>query len=267
MDVNSLGQQLILNAASATIFITLVFIVAWRRQRIDLIDSAWGVIFIVITAVTLAASHSRSWPGWIAAGLTVVWGARLATHIFRRFLASSQQDKRYTELMSTWPHRLLALQTYTRIYLVQALSATIITVPVVIAIRNEHYSVVAVLTGGALWLIGFVFEVVADRQLRSFLSQPANRGHIMTQGLWRYSRHPNYFGEMTMWWGIFVLTLGMNQWLVGIIGPLLITCLLCFVSGIPPAERGAQRRWGGDPTYQSYRRRTSVLIPLPPKKS
>ena len=113
------------------------------------------------------------------------------------------------------------------------------------------------LAGVLVWLIGFYFEAVGDWQLRRFTSNPANKGKVMDQGLWRYSRHPNYFGEVLMWWGIFIVSLSLPGSWPGSIGPALITYLILFVSGIPLLEK----RYADDLNYQEYKKRTSVFVP------
>jgi steroid 5-alpha reductase family enzyme len=120
---------------------------------------------------------------------------------------------------------------------------------------------VFVILGAGIWLIGMICEIVADQQLARFLSDPRHRGKLMTSGIWRYSRHPNYFGEMMIWWGIAIIGLGYPLSAVGIIGALIITLILAFVSGIPLAEKGASTK----PGWKAYKAQTSVLIPLPPK--
>lgn len=120
-----------------------------------------------------------------------------------------------------------------------------------------------VVTGFVLWLIGFFFETVGDAQLDAFIKNPENKGKIMMSGLWKYSRHPNYFGESTMWWGIALMSLGLSALpLYGFVSPLLITYLLLYVSGVPMLER----RWEGNPEWEAYKARTSVIVPLPPRK-
>ncbi len=114
----------------------------------------------------------------------------------------------------------------------------------------------------AVWAFGFAFEAIGDAQLAAFLRNPENRGHVMDAGLWRYSRHPNYFGEIVQWWAIWLLTLGVPGWLLAVVGPLTITLLLRYVSGVPLLER----KRAGRPEWEAYKARTSVLIPLPPRR-
>ncbi|HET7629739.1 MAG TPA: DUF1295 domain-containing protein, partial [Candidatus Saccharimonadales bacterium] len=117
------------------------------------------------------------------------------------------------------------------------------------------------LAGGLVWLVGLSLESIGDRQLRHFMSNPDNKGKIMNRGLWRYSRHPNYFGELTQWWGIFIIALAAPLGWIGFIGPLVLTLLILFVSGIPLSEKRQAKK----PGWSYYKKRTSVLVPLPPK--
>ena len=114
-----------------------------------------------------------------------------------------------------------------------------------------------------IWLIGFSFESIGDRQLREFIRHPANKGRIMDKGLWRYSRHPNYFGEVTQWWGIFIVARSLPESWWTVIGPLTITVLILFVSGVPLLEE----QYVGRDDFEEYKNRTSIFFPLPPKAS
>jgi steroid 5-alpha reductase family enzyme len=112
-----------------------------------------------------------------------------------------------------------------------------------------------------VWVIGFFFESVGDAQLSRFIKDPANKGKLMQSGLWKYTRHPNYFGEVTQWWGLWIIALSVSYGWLGIIGPLTITTLILKVSGIPLLEKSME----GNPEFQEYKKRTSVFFPLPPK--
>ena len=119
--------------------------------------------------------------------------------------------------------------------------------------------------GGSIWLAGLVIEAVADQQKFAFKRTPAGRTRWTDTGLWRFSRHPNYFGELLCWWGIFVFAApSLGAWVaLGVVGPLAITGLLLFATGIPTLEASAKKKWGSDPDYQAYRRRTRTLVPWP----
>ncbi len=244
-------------------FLTLVFAYGYTKKRYDIIDSAWGPAFIVI-ALSLVVRESNLTPVTLALLLMVsAWGIRLSYHIYSRFRKSEAEDPRYIELRKKWPKRFIPLQIYLRIYLVQAVLATLVSLPVILIIGGTILPLVTLASLGiAVWLVGFCIEIIADAQLRIFLSAPENRGKIMQDGLWAYSRHPNYFGEILLWWGIGIMTYGTPYALIGFMGPLAITLLIVFVSGIPPAEKRASTK----PGWKAYAKKTNALVPWPPKE-
>lgn len=240
------------------VFFSFVFIICWVKNRFDLIDIAWGVAFVLAAVVSLFFGR----PGalqYIVTSLVVLWAIRLVIAIALRLL-HSKEDSRYTEMRQKWG-KYTIVNMYTRVFLVQAVLATIISLSVVFI--NTSVSVINLLlvVGLALWAIGFLFETIGDWQLRRFLSDPANKGKLMTGGLWRYTRHPNYFGEATQWWGIFVIALSVPYGWVTIIAPATITFLLLFVSGVPLTEKHFENK----PGWTEYKRRTSSFLPLPPR--
>lgn len=262
--MNPLLVDIAYSFVSAMVFLTVVFIIAHLKRRYDLIDSAWGPTFIVIALSLVVRDGNTSMIQLLLLAMVSAWGLRLAYHVFRRFLASSSEDPRYIELRKKWPARFIGLQTYLRIYLVQGLLATIISLPVIIMIGGTIIPAVGFASLGiAIWLIGFIIEIMADMQLKIFLSVPENRGKLMTDGLWAYSRHPNYFGEVVLWWGIGLMTYGTMFASLGLLGPLVITLLIVFVSGIPPAERRSRTK----PGWNAYAKKTNALIPWPPRDS
>ncbi|HTK39458.1 MAG TPA: DUF1295 domain-containing protein [Patescibacteria group bacterium] len=245
----------------AVILQTLAYAIAMRQKRVDIVDVFWGLSFIVIALCGYALSPEYTLSGTIVALLVVVWGLRLSWHIYRRFRRSSEQDPRYTDIIHAMPTRMRALQIYVRIFFVQAVLAWIISIPVLVAEVYGSTDMLWLGLGVIVWIIGFMFESIADRQLANFLQQ--NRGaSLMTEGLWRYSRHPNYFGEITQWWGIWITTLMSPLSLLALVGPLAITILITKVSGIPLAEKRSQSR----PGWKAYAHSTSVLIPMPPHR-
>jgi steroid 5-alpha reductase family enzyme len=147
--------------------------------------------------------------------------------------------------------------------MLQGLFMGIISLPVIL-IRNESgpWNLLILVIGLGIWILGFIFESVGDKQLKNFIGDPSNRGKIMDRGLWKYTRHPNYFGEATMWWGIFLIGMSAGISILSIISPLTITTLLLFVSGVPMLEKSMKDK----PGYQEYAERTSIFIPLPPKR-
>lgn len=253
-------EQLGLILLSILVYVTLVFGIAWSKKRLDIVDIAWGGAFITAAIVSLflgAAGNLQT----LTTSLVVVWGLRLGFYILKRVLASKIEDPRYTELRKDWKGS-PAANAYFRIFIVQGILAVIVSAGV-IAINLSVASDVTMLAlvGVVIWLFGFIFESVGDAQLGSHLANPSNRGKLMTTGLWRYTRHPNYFGEAVQWWGVFVIALSVPYGWLAIISPITITFLLLFVSGVPLTEK----RFEGRPGWAEYKRRTSVFLPLPPK--
>jgi steroid 5-alpha reductase family enzyme len=149
------------------------------------------------------------------------------------------------------------------VFLLQGVFMLLITVPLVIANTYDAGQLgVLDAVGVLVWGVGFFFEALGDYQLTQFLRDPANRGKIMRYGLWKYTRHPNYFGEVTQWWGVFLVVLSVANGWMGIIGPLTISTLILKISGIPMLERPFE----GKPEWEEYKKRTSVFFPMPPKQ-
>jgi steroid 5-alpha reductase family enzyme len=193
--------------------------------------------------------------------MVLVWAVRLGAYLFRRILRM-KVDHRFDEMRDN-PLR------FARFWLLQAISVAVIMLPVTYLLGRDDppgFGAWAV-AGTAIWLVGLAIETVADAQKSAFKSKPENRERFITTGLWRYSRHPNYFGEMLVWWGLFVYAAPfLEGWAYAVvIGPVFITLLLLFVSGIPLLERSADAKYGEDPAYREYKRRTSILVPLPPR--
>ncbi len=248
----------------AIIFISLVFVLARKLKRYDIIDIAWGPTFIIVSVTSYIIAYdniSLSSLCLLVLGMVFVWGSRLAWHIGKRKIGSKNEDPRYVELRKNWKGR-EAVNMYFRVYIVQAILATIICIPVIhINLFDGSQWTVLAYIGIAVWLSGIICESIADKQLKEHLSSQKNRGKIMQSGLWQYSRHPNYFGEIVQWWGIGIIAAGVAPWWVGLVGPLTITYLILFVSGIPPTEKRFEGRFG----WRSYREKTSALVPWPPK--
>lgn len=247
------------------VYMTAWFLLAMIVRRNDIVDVAWGLGFIVIAAwLLLRPDAPHPVRLYVACALVFVWGARLAWHIGRRNLQPGKtEDARYAGWRQSWG-RWFVPRSFFQIFTLQGLFMLLIATPL-LAIGSAEGPALGVLDflGVAVWLAGFAFESVGDGQLKRFLSNPANRGEVMDQGLWRYTRHPNYFGEATMWWGLAIMALAVAGGWIGVIGPVTITWLLTKVSGIPLVERAHD----GDPKWEAYRRQTSAFIPLPPRSS
>lgn len=246
----------------AASFLTLVFIYAHIKKRYDYVDIAWGpTLFIVAyTSYNIGPYAFSGVLGGLLIFLVGIWAARLSLHIGLRAHRRTSEDPRYVSLREKWKGN-TTLNVYIRIYLIQALLATIVSIPLIhINLFDGTTWTYFAIAGLVVWGIGFAVEVIADYQLQDFIK--SKKGVLMTQGLWRYSRHPNYFGELLQWWGFGIVALGVYPWWIGLIGPITISYLIIFVSGIPPVEVRFQQKKG----WQEYKSRTSMLILWPPKK-
>ncbi len=245
-------------------WMSIVYVIARRMKRLDVVDAAWGINFAIIAVIAVWFNHEHVsvWSVQVLVlALVWVWAARLSTHITRRILQTSTQDVRYTELQKKWKQP-WGIEAYGKIFVVQAVLATIVSIPVIhIGLWHTESPQLLALVGAAISLFGIVYETIADRQLSAFLSNPSNKGKLMTTGLRRYSRYPNYFGELCMWWGVAIISFDTRYGWVGLIGALTITYLLCYVSGVPLAEKSAATKRG----WSTYRERTNVLLPMPSK--
>jgi len=241
------------------VYMNLWFIVSLIKKRNDVADIAWGLGFVVI-AWSSFIFGSQDLKAIVVNILVTVWGLRLAIHIYKRN-SRKGEDSRYVEWRNQWKN--FFVRSYLQVFMLQGLFLFLIVQPVILINLSDKLSFGATeILGILVWFIGLYFEAVADQQLKVFISDPNNKGKVMDRGLWKFSRHPNYFGEVVMWWGLFLVALPSNYGILTIIGPITITLLILFVSGVPLLEK----KYAGRPEYEEYKRKTSIFIPLPPKK-
>ena len=254
-------HTLLIEALAVGIYMSVLFVISVFLKRNDIADAGWGIGFIVTSVVGLFASGVLVWIKPLVIVLVGIWGIRLATHIIVR-LMHHPEDKRYALWRQEWGNYFY-VRSYLQIYLLQGVLMWIVLLPTTAIISSSDIpkTVVSVILGVFVWMFGFIFESIGDTQLVRFLAQPENKGKLMTGGLWKYTRHPNYFGEVTQWWGIWVISLAVAPWYVSILGPLVITSLILFVSGIPMTERG----YVGREDFEAYKKKTSVFVPWFPK--
>lgn len=240
-------------------YMTLGFVVARLTNRTDVVDSAWGLGFVVVAWAAWLLDSRQADLRLLAAGFVSLWGIRLFTHITRRTLQKTE-DYRYVAYREKWAENYW-LKAYLRIFLTQGGLLLAVSLPVIAIMSVPHHEVVVWLAvvGFMVWGVGIIFEAEADSELQKFIKtkQP---GQIMTTGLWRYSRHPNYFGEVMAWWGAALVAASLNQWW-GIAGAVVITWLITKVSGLPPLEK----HYEGNKAFEAYKKHTSVFVPLPRK--
>jgi steroid 5-alpha reductase family enzyme len=257
-----MSQLFIITAGAVLVYMTGWFIVAQLKARNDTADIAWGLGFIVAAAVSLLTVGIYPQRGLLVSALVLVWGLRLSVHIHARNRGRGE-DRRYRAWREEWG-RWFVLRSFLQVFILQGVLLVVVASPVIYANGSVSPPLGWLdLTGGLVWLIGFGFEALGDWQLLRFLRDPANKGRLMTTGLWRYTRHPNYFGEVTLWWGLWLIVLSVPGGWLTIIGPLTITGLILKVSGIPMLEKG----YAGRADFAAYQRRTSAFFPLPPRNS
>jgi len=272
-------QALLTNLWVTAMVTAVLMLAAWafgvwvRGGRHDGVDVVWGLGFALVAVVTLVASAGEG-DGWrraLVTVLTAAWGLRLAGHIFLRN-RGHDEDPRYVELLSRAPgdRSLYALR---KIYLTQGVVLWFVSLPVQLAQygRDDTLPTDTLLLGAAatwlgvvVWLVGVVFESVGDAQLSSFKADPANKGQVMDRGLWRYTRHPNYFGDACVWWGLTLLALHHLPGLLSLPSAALMTFLLVKGTGAKLLESTIGDR---RPGYADYIARTSGFVPLPPKRT
>jgi steroid 5-alpha reductase family enzyme len=253
-------RVILITTGAVLLYMTGWFIAAQLRGRNDIADVAWGLGFILAAAVSLAAGGVYPPRGLLVSGLLLVWGIRLALHIHTRNRGKGE-DPRYRKWREEWG-RWFLLRSFLQVFMLQGVLLVLVAVPVIFvnAAPSPPLNWLAGL-GVAVWLTGFAFEAIGDWQLLQFIRNPVNKGKLMTGGLWRYTRHPNYFGEVTLWWGIWLIALVVPGGWLTVVGPLTITVLILKVSGIPMLEKPYE----GRADFQAYKRRTSAFFPLPPR--
>lgn len=241
-------------------YMSLWFAISLFRKRNDVADVAWGLGFVLLAWASFVLSPTHGRRALLTNILVSVWGLRLAWHIHARHRGKTE-DYRYLAWRREWGPWFYP-RSYAQVYLLQGALLFLIAVPVLMVNRSAA-GTLGLLDGLSVcvWLFGFVFEALGDAELARFVKNPLNRGKTLQTGLWRYTRHPNYFGEVVQWWGIAVLAAGVPGGWVGIIGPITITILILKVSGIPMLEE----RMAKNPDFAEYKRKTNALLPWFPK--
>ncbi|MEW2566817.1 DUF1295 domain-containing protein [Streptomyces sp. NPDC047070] len=257
------AQNLAFAAGAALTVMLVTFAVAVRKGMHRVVDVAWGLGFTAVALVSYLASAGEGDDGrrLLVTVLTAVWGLRLAAHIAWRGRGHGE-DPRYDAMLAKAPgnRNLYALRM---VYLLQGALVWLVSLPVQAAQYVSGSLSGFVWAGVALWALGMFFETVGDFQLARFKADPANRGKIMDRGLWSWTRHPNYFGDFCVWWGLFLLACDSGvAAAVGVVSPLVMSFLLMNGSGKPMLERHMSER----PGFAEYRARTSGFFPRPPKK-
>ena len=245
-------------AVAALMMVTWIISVVVRDASI--VDIVWGLGFVVVAWVTFARADGDATRRWLLAGMTTLWGLRLSTYLALRNLGHGE-DPRYQAMRRSIGPKFPIVSLVT-VFGLQGVLMWTVSLPVQLGqVRATAVGPIAVV-GVVVWAVGLGFEAVGDAQLARFKRDPGNKGAVMDQGLWRYTRHPNYFGDACVWWGLALVAAesGVGAW--GIIGAVVMTILLRRVSGVTLLERSIVKR---RPGYEDYVRRTSPFVPRPPK--
>lgn len=241
-------------------YFTIFFIIGTLIKNNSIVDIGWGIGFVLTSWYLLLTDERTISTQWIITILISIWGMRLFYHIIERNWGK-REDFRYAAWRKSWGKWLIP-RAFLQIFMLQGIFMYIISTPVIlIRQENEPAHIGVAVFGVIIWLVGFFFEAVGDYQLKVFVHNSTSKGKLMTSGLWKYTRHPNYFGEATMWWGIFIVAASSGASILAIISPLTITFLLVFVSGVPLLEKAMKNR----PGYTEYAEKTSVFVPWFPK--
>ena len=240
----------------------IAFIPAWLNRTEKFYDLTGSITYITVTATAVLLSPPADLRSWLLAGLIGVWAIRLGSFLFLR-IRSAGEDRRFREIKKSF-FRFLMTWTLQGLWVSFSLAAGLAAITSTLRLDLELFAV----TGAIVWLTGFLIEVIADRQKSDFNAKPENKGKFIQSGLWSWSRHPNYFGEIVLWIGIAIIALPILrgwQW-VTLISSIFVILLLTRISGLPMLEKRADEKWGGQAEYEAYKAGTSVLIPTPPSK-
>lgn len=249
--------------ATAMVVMTIVWIVSVRLHNAGIVDVAWSAMFAVIALEYALLAHGDRLHRLLIGSMTCLWSARLALHLGRRVLGHlDSEDPRYAKLRRSWGAR--ANRNMLAFFLFQGVTNVLLSAPMLLAASNPSAQVRAAEVGGiALWLVALAGESVADAQLRAFRADPANRGHVCKRGLWRLSRHPNYFFEWLVWCAFSLFALGSPHGWIALYCPLLMFWFLYKVTGIPATEAHSLETKGEE--YREYQRTTSAFVPWFPR--
>ena len=257
----SLGQVLLANLVVISIPMGLLWLASIFKKDASIMDSFWGLGFVLVSWATYSAVGHVSQRGLLLAVLVSVWGVRLSGYLtWRKW--GKPEDYRYAAMRRHHGSRFPLVSLLT-VFVLQGAIMWVVSLPVQVGIAQPGASQLPAWIGTSCFLAGLLFETVGDYQLARFKANPANHGTVMRQGLWRYTRHPNYFGDFLVWWGIYLVAAVSTTWWWIIAGPSLMSFLLIRVSGVRLLEGSLNTRVAG---YQEYVNTTSAFFPLPPRK-
>jgi len=241
----------------------VLFIIGQVLKNNSIVDIGWGIGFVIVAFYILFVKGFYDAASVITVLLISIWGLRLFYYVLKRNMGKPE-DFRYVNFRRKWGSKFPALKAYLQVYFLQSVFMYIISLSILVILSDEYKKnfLLFASIGIAVWIIGFIFEAVGDMQLKNFKEGGKNKGKIMKTGLWKYTRHPNYFGEATMWWGIFIISFTAKHWYIALISPVILTYLLLFVSGVPMLEK----KYSDNVEFIEYKKVTSKFIPWFKKK-
>jgi len=245
----------------AVVVLMLATAVLGRRAGwVSVVDTAWGLGFVVVALTAALAGQGSAARRFVLLAMVAAWGLRLAWHMHRRN-AGKGEDPRYTKMLEgeNGDPFLVAVR---KVYLVQGAAIWFVSLPIQVSAATGGGVVVVAALGVLLWLVGLVFEAVGDAQLAAFKADPASKGQVMDHGLWGWTRHPNYFGDSAVWWGIFLVAASAWPGVLTVLSPAVMTYFLVFATGARLLEQHMAER----PGYPAYQERTSSFLPRPPRQ-
>jgi steroid 5-alpha reductase family enzyme len=255
-----LGTVLVVSGMVLVAYMVVLWLVGLRLWDVSIVDLGWGVGFVIVGWIAFALGDGNGARRLLLAVLVSAWGLRLAAYLLVRKLSEPGEDPRYTAIRQRRGPR-FPFTSLGVVFVFQGALIWVVSLPVQAAAPQPTRLGLPDALGVTLWAIGLFFEVVGDAQLRRFTRDPANRGRVLDQGVWRYTRHPNYFGDLLVWWGLFLVGLAAGGTAWTVVGPLVMSILLVRVSG----KRLLEARLGERPAYAAYMARTSGFVPLPPR--
>jgi steroid 5-alpha reductase family enzyme len=247
--------------AVVMVALTVLWLLSLRLRDASIVDPFWGPGFLLVGLTYLLADGRIGPRGVLATLLIAAWAVRLGVHLLRRNRATGE-DRRYGAMRERHGKRFRWVSLFT-VFWLQGVILWIVSMPLLGSVASGSPLGALDVVGALIALSGLTIEAVADRQLRTFRAEPSNSGRVLDTGLWRYSRHPNYFGNAVLWWGIYLIALAGGAWWSAF-APALMTFLLLRVSGVTLLERGLR---ASRPGYSSYVARTSAFVPWPPKRN
>ncbi len=254
---------LVVTLGVALAMMLLLWLVSLATSDASIVDSFWGLGFVLIGWVSFFLTEGAYPRKFLITALVTIWGLRLGLHIFKRNHGKGE-DYRYKAMRKQWGDKFPFVSLFT-VFGLQGLLMWFISMPLQIAQVSQTPATLTVIDylGLTVWIIGFFFEAVGDFQLSQFKANPANKGKVMNVGLWRYTRHPNYFGDSTLWWGYYLIACAVPNGYFTFLSPLTMTFFLMKVSGVALLEKSLKKN---KPGYAEYVAQTSSFFPLPPKK-